>query len=53
MDDSELEVLKDTMDVLEAARKYSLEVIEKKACQEIMNPKILEAEPLQCFVIAH
>ena len=52
-DDPSLEVLKDAVDVLEAARKYSLDTIEKKACQAIANPKILEAEPLRCFVIAH
>ncbi|KAF8557936.1 hypothetical protein OG21DRAFT_1481931 [Imleria badia] len=52
-DDPNLEVLKDAKDVLEAARKYSLDVIEKKARQAIVNPKILEVEPLRCFVIAH
>ena len=48
-DDPNLEVLKDAVDVLEAARKYSLDSIEKKACQAITNPQILGAEPLQCF----
>ena len=52
-DDPRLEVLKDVMDILEAARKYSLDAIEKKARQAISNPKILEAEPLRCFAIAH
>ena len=52
-DDPDLEVLKDAMDVLEAARKYSLDVIEKKACKAIVNPRILEAESLRCFAIAH
>ena len=52
-DDPKLEVLKDVMDVLEAARKYSLDAIEKKARQVISNPKILEAESLRCFAIAH
>ncbi|KAF8553553.1 hypothetical protein OG21DRAFT_1497601 [Imleria badia] len=52
-DDPNLELLKDAMDVLEAARKYSLDVIEKKARKAIVNPKILEVEPLRCFVIAH
>ena len=47
------EVLNDVIDVLEAARKYSLDVIEKKACQAIANPEILEEEPLRCFAIAH
>ena len=52
-DDPDLEVLKDAMDVLEAARKYSLDVIEKKARKAIVHPKILEAESLRCFAIAH
>ena len=52
-DDPNLEVLKDAMDVLEAARKYSLDVIETKARKAIVNPKILEVEPLRCFAIAH
>ena len=52
-DDPNIEVLKDAMDVLEAARKYSLDVIEKKARKAIVNPKILEVEPLRCFAIAH
>ena len=53
VDDPNIEVLKDAMDVLEAAKKYSLDAIEKKARQAIANPKILEAEPLRCFAIAH
>jgi len=52
-DDPTLEVLQDALDVLEAARKYSLDAIEKKARQAITSPKILEAEPLRCFAIAH
>ena len=52
-DDPKLEVLQDAMEVLEAARKYSLDVIEKKARQAIASPKILEAEPLRCFAVAH
>ena len=52
-DDPKMEVLQDAADILEAARKYSLDVIETKARQAIANPKILEAEPLRCFAIAH
>ena len=50
-DDPKLEVLQDAMEVLEAARKYSLDVIEKKAHQAMASPKILEAEPLRCFAV--
>ena len=52
-DDPKMEVLQDAADILEAARKYSLDVIETKARQAFANPKILEAEPLRCFAIAH
>ncbi|KAF8555644.1 hypothetical protein OG21DRAFT_832006 [Imleria badia] len=51
-DDPKLEVLKDLVDVLAAARKYSLTTIERKVYQALSNPKILEAEPLRCFAIA-
>ena len=43
-DDSKL--LQDALDVLNAAKKYSLDTIKTKACQAIANPKILEVEPL-------
>ncbi|KAH0836774.1 hypothetical protein J3R83DRAFT_8523 [Lanmaoa asiatica] len=51
-DDPNLEVLEDVLDVLQAAKKYSLDVIEKKAAHTFSNPKILEAEPLRCFALA-
>ena len=38
-DDPKLEVLQDAMDILEAARKYSLDVIEKKARKALVNPQ--------------
>ncbi|KAF8553550.1 hypothetical protein OG21DRAFT_1497599 [Imleria badia] len=41
------------MDVLEAARKYSLDVIETKARKAIVSPKFLGLVPLRCFAIAH
>ena len=52
-EDPNLDVLQDAVNVLDAAKKYSLSAIEKKARQAISNQKILEAEPLQCFAIAH
>ena len=52
-EDPKIEVLQDAADILEAARKYSLDVIEKKARQAMTNPRILDAESLRCFVIAH
>ncbi|KAF9233461.1 hypothetical protein BU15DRAFT_80070 [Melanogaster broomeanus] len=52
-EDPNLEQLKDVTDVLEAAKKYSINAIERKAGQALSNPKILEVEPLRCFAIAH
>ena len=52
-DDPKLEVLQGALDVLNAAKKYSLDAIETKARQAIADQKILEAEPLRCFAIAH
>ncbi|KIJ07867.1 hypothetical protein PAXINDRAFT_18964 [Paxillus involutus ATCC 200175] len=52
-EDPNLEELKDVVDVLDAAKKYSLDAIERKVGQALSNPKILEVEPLRCFAIAH
>jgi hypothetical protein len=51
-EDPSLESLTDILAVLGAARKYSLDLIERKVCQALVNPKVLEAEPLRCFAIA-
>ncbi|KAJ8590982.1 hypothetical protein M405DRAFT_880759 [Rhizopogon salebrosus TDB-379] len=47
-----LESPTDILVVLGAARKYSLDLIESKVSQALVNPKLLEAEPLRCFAIA-
>ncbi|KAG2137596.1 uncharacterized protein EDB93DRAFT_759598 [Suillus bovinus] len=47
-----LEDLTEVLPVLAAARKYSLDLIERKVCQALANPKVLETEPLRCFAIA-
>ncbi|KAF9233459.1 hypothetical protein BU15DRAFT_66562 [Melanogaster broomeanus] len=52
-EDPNLEQLKDVTDVLEAAKKYSIDAIVRKAAQAVSNPKILEVDPLGCFAIAH
>ncbi|KAG2358549.1 hypothetical protein BDR07DRAFT_1362006 [Suillus spraguei] len=51
-EDPSLDNLTEILSVLAAARKYSLELIERKVCQALANPKVLEAEPLRCFAIA-
>ncbi|KAF9224059.1 hypothetical protein BS17DRAFT_780409 [Gyrodon lividus] len=48
-----LEELKDVVDVLNAAKKYTLVAIERKIGQALSNPKILKVEALRCFAIAH
>ncbi|KAF9224057.1 hypothetical protein BS17DRAFT_780405 [Gyrodon lividus] len=52
-EDPNLEELKDVVDVLNAAKKYTLHAIERKIGQALSNPKILEVEPLRCFAITH
>lgn len=51
-DDPSLENLTDGLPLLAAARKYSLDLIEKKVCQALANPKVLETEPIRYFAIA-
>src|SRR6267154_3816499 len=51
-EDPSLENLTDVLSVLAAARKYSLDLIERKVCQALVNPKVLETESLRCFAIA-
>ncbi|KAG2137599.1 uncharacterized protein EDB93DRAFT_1253606 [Suillus bovinus] len=51
-EDPSLESLTDIKAILGVARKYSLDLIEKRVCQALANPKVLEAEPLRCFAIA-
>ena len=51
-EDPSLENLTDVLSVLAAARKYSLDLIEKKVCQALVNPKVLETDSLRCFAIA-
>ncbi|KAG1881045.1 hypothetical protein F4604DRAFT_1922067 [Suillus subluteus] len=51
-EDPSLENLKDIKAILRVARKYSLDLIERKVCQALASPKVLEAEPLRCFAIA-
>ena len=48
-----VEGIREAMNAFEAARKYSLDAIEKKVCRAIFSLKFLEKEPLRCFVIAH
>ena len=39
-------------EILEAAKKYSLDAIERIVCKALFNPRILEVDSLPCFVVA-
>ncbi|KAI6112933.1 hypothetical protein F5141DRAFT_747811 [Pisolithus sp. B1] len=52
-EDPALEDFRDIINVLEATKKYSLDAIESTVCKSLFNPKILEANSLRCFAIAH
>lgn len=51
-EDPTLEDFREVVDVLEAARKYSLDGIERAICKALFKPKILEVNSLRCFAIA-
>ncbi|KAG2159460.1 uncharacterized protein EDB93DRAFT_289770 [Suillus bovinus] len=51
-EDPSLDNLTEILSVLAAARKYSLDLIERKVCQALANPKVLETDPLRSFAIA-
>ncbi|KAI6149634.1 hypothetical protein BKA82DRAFT_920659 [Pisolithus tinctorius] len=51
-EDPVLEDFRDVVNVLEAAKKYSLNGIERTVCKSLFNPKILEVNSLRCFAIA-
>ncbi|EGN96989.1 hypothetical protein SERLA73DRAFT_140858 [Serpula lacrymans var. lacrymans S7.3] len=51
-EDPNLEELTDVVKVLDAARKYSLELIEKKVGHALGSPAVLEKEPFRAFAIA-
>ncbi|KAG2108050.1 uncharacterized protein F5147DRAFT_181378 [Suillus discolor] len=51
-EDPSLDNLTEVLSVLAAAKKYSLDLIERKVCQALANPKVLETDPLRSFAIA-
>ncbi|KAI6001107.1 hypothetical protein F5J12DRAFT_251520 [Pisolithus orientalis] len=50
-EDPALEDFRDVINVLEAAKKYSLDAIERTVCKSLFNPKILEENSLRCFAV--
>jgi len=51
-EDPSLESLTDILAIIGAARKYSLDTVEKQVCQALVNPKVLKTDPVRCFAIA-
>jgi hypothetical protein len=51
-EDPSLESLTDILAIIGAARKYSLDSVEKQVCQALANPKVLKTDPVRCFAIA-
>ncbi|KAI6001105.1 hypothetical protein F5J12DRAFT_894724 [Pisolithus orientalis] len=51
-DDPPLDDFRDVINVLEAAKKYSLDAIARTICKSLFLPKILERDSLRCFAIA-
>ncbi|KAI6010367.1 hypothetical protein PISMIDRAFT_49044, partial [Pisolithus microcarpus 441] len=51
-EDPVIEDFREIISVLDAAKKYSLDVIQSAVCKSLFIPKILEVNPLRCFAIA-
>ncbi|KAI5987106.1 hypothetical protein EDD15DRAFT_1509830 [Pisolithus albus] len=51
-EDPVIEDFGEIIDVLDAAKKYSLDAIQSAVCKSLFTPKILEAHSLRCFAIA-
>ncbi|KAI5987108.1 hypothetical protein EDD15DRAFT_1509838 [Pisolithus albus] len=50
--DPVIEDFREIINVLDAAKKYSLDAIQPAVCKSLFTPKILEAHSLRCFAIA-
>ncbi|KAG6330874.1 hypothetical protein ID866_8215 [Astraeus odoratus] len=44
--------IRDIRNVLVAAKKYSLDAIEKSICKGLVDPKVLDKDSLRCFAVA-
>lgn len=51
-EDPVLEDFRGIINVLDAAKKYSLDAIQQTVCKSLFTPKILEMNSLRCFAIA-
>ncbi|KAI6016152.1 hypothetical protein PISMIDRAFT_685310 [Pisolithus microcarpus 441] len=51
-EDPVIEDFREIINVLDAAKKYSLDAIQPAVCKSLFTPKILRANSLRCFAIA-
>ncbi|KAI6041901.1 hypothetical protein EDC04DRAFT_1138681 [Pisolithus marmoratus] len=51
-EDPVLEDFREIVNVLDAAKKYSLDAIQPAVCKTLFSPKVLEVNSLRCFAIA-
>ncbi|KAL4065688.1 hypothetical protein V8B97DRAFT_1118566 [Scleroderma yunnanense] len=51
-EDPSIENYKDVTDVLDAAKKYSLDTVTATICKALFIPQILKDDSLRCFVVA-
>ena len=51
-EDPSLDGFMSATEILEAAKKYSLDAIERIVCKALFIPKILEVDSLPCFAVA-
>ncbi|KAI6149647.1 hypothetical protein BKA82DRAFT_920263 [Pisolithus tinctorius] len=51
-EDPAFEDFGDVVNLLEVAKKYSLDAVERTICKSLFSPKILEGNSLRCFAIA-
>ncbi|KAG6330583.1 hypothetical protein ID866_8507 [Astraeus odoratus] len=50
-EDPALHDFRDIHSVLQAAKKYSLDAIEKRVCRALMDTEVLEKDSLRCFAV--
>ncbi|KAG6328726.1 hypothetical protein ID866_10363 [Astraeus odoratus] len=52
-EDPALHEFRDIFNVLEAAKKYSLDAIEKRVCRALIDTEVLEKDSLRSFAVVH
>ncbi|KAI5999627.1 hypothetical protein EDD15DRAFT_73350 [Pisolithus albus] len=52
-EDPAIDDFREIINVLDTAKKYSLDAIQPAICKSLFTPKVLEANSLRCFAIAY